>query len=135
MISFKPATPDDISHIFALSQKLISTYEKEADLEIVFKWMKYKITQHIDSYQVIYKDDCKVGYFRVTEENELDDLYILERYQNQGIGSYVLQCISRKNMFLYVFNENKKAIALYERFGFKVVEDLNNGRSIMRLEG
>ena len=134
MISFKKATNEDIEVIHELSKKLILTYEKQADLNFVFDWMYKKISNHIDSYHVIYKDNVKVGYYRVTDENELDDFYIFDKYQNQGIGSYVLNCIVRKDMFLYVFNENEKAIALYERFGFKIVEDLNNGRSIMRKE-
>ena len=99
--------------------------------------MHTKINNHIEEYQVIYQNDIKVGYFRLFMQEgykELDDFYIFEEFRNQGIGTKVLRRICKESMQLYAFNENVKAIALYERFGFKLAEDLNNGRSIMRLE-
>ena len=82
MISFKPATPNDISHIFALSQKLISTYEKEADLEIVFKWMKYKITQHYYTiFQILPNDNsltCINAGHNLSKIGKFYQFYLLE---------------------------------------------------------
>ena len=137
MINFKQATIEDIDVIYELSKDLIFKYEKQGNLDFILKWMYTKIKSHIEEYQVIYQKNFKVGYFRLfmqDEYKELDDFYIFEEFRNQGIGTEVLNQICKEPMHLYAFNENIKAIALYERFGFRIIKDLNNGRSIMRLE-
>ena len=137
MINFKQATIEDIDVIYELSKDLIFKYEKQGNLDFILKWMYTKIKNHIEEYQVIYQNNVKVGYFRLfmqDEYKELDDFYIFEEYRNQGIGTEVLNQICKEPIQLYVFDENIKAIALYERFGFRIIKDLNNGRSIMRLE-
>ena len=138
MINFKQATIEDIDVIYELSKDLIFKYEKQGNLDFILKWMYTKIKSYIEEYQVIYQNNFKVGYFRLfmqDEYKELDDFYIFEEFRNQGIGTEVLNQICKEPMQLYAFNENIKAIALYERFGFRIIKDLNNGRSIMRLEG
>lgn len=138
MINFKQATIEDIDVIYELSKDLIFKYEKQGNLDFILKWMYTKIKNHIEEYQVIYQNNVKVGYFRLfmqDEYKELDDFYIFEEFRNQGIGTEVLNQICKEPIQLYVFDENIKAIALYERFGFRKIKDLNNGRSIMRLEG
>ncbi len=138
MINFKHANIEDVDVIYELSKDLILKYEKQGDLAFILNWMYTKIKNHIEEYQVIYQNNVKVGYFRLfmqDEYKELDDFYIFEKFRNQGIGTEVLNQICKEPMQLYVFNENVKAIALYERFGFRIIKDLNNGRSIMRLEG
>lgn len=137
MINFKQATIEDIDVIYELSKDLIFKYEKQGNLDYILKWMYTKIKSYIEEYQVIYQNNFKVGYFRLfmqDEYKELDDFYIFEEFRNQGIGTEVLNQICKEPMQLYAFNENIKAIALYERFGFRIIKDLNNGRSIMRLE-
>ena len=75
-------------------------------------------------------------HFQLVEDKmELDDLYVLSNYQNQGIGSKILEkCCEESNIpiFLYVFSKNTRAIALYERFGFKVIEKIKDTRLIMQ---
>ena len=137
MINCKQATIEDIDVIYELSKDLIFKYEKQGNLDYILKWMYTKIKSYIEEYQVIYQNNFKVGYFRLfmqDEYKELDDFYIFEEFRNQGIGTEVLNQICKEPMQLYAFNENIKAIALYERFGFRIIKDLNNGRSIMRLE-
>ena len=137
MISFKKTINEDVDVIYELSKDLILKYEKQGDLEFILNWMYTKIKNHIEEYQVIYQNNVKVGYFRLFMQDdykELDDFYIFEEFRNQGIGTEVLNRICKEPMQLYVFNENVKAIALYERFCFRIIKDLNNGRSIMRLE-
>ena len=137
MINFKQANVEDVDVIYELSKDLIIKYEKQGDIDFILNWMHTKINNHIEEYQVIYQDDIKVGYFRLFMQEgykELDDFYIFKEFRNHGIGTEVLSQICKEPIQLYVFNENIKAIALYERFGFKIIQDLNNGRSIMRFE-
>ena len=137
MINFKQANVEDVDVIYELSKDLIIKYEKQGDLDFILNWTGKKIKNHIEEYHVIYQDDIKVGYFRLFMQEgykELDDFYIFKEFRNHGIGTEVLSRICKEPIQLYVFNENVKAIALYERFGFRIIKDLNNGRSIMRLE-
>lgn len=87
----------------------------------------------------MYRDDI-VGFFRLNVQpdvNELDDLYLFEQYRNQGLGTYLIQkCIeqSDKNLILYVFIKNQAAIKLYQRLGFKIVQNIKNSRYIMEYQ-
>lgn len=68
---------------------------------------------------------------------ELDNFYIFPEFQKQGIGTQVLQkCIeeSQRPIFLYVFQRNTGAVALYQRLGFRIVENIENSRYIMLRE-
>ena len=57
---------------------------------------------------------------------ELERIYILESFQNQGLGLKVLNEVikialeeSVKVLWLGVWQENKNAVRFYERHGFK----------------
>lgn len=140
---FEAATLEDIETIFELNKMHVNTYEdlSQINYDWVLNWVHLKIEQHVDAYQVIVLNGKKVGYFYLHEEGgefELDDLYILKGYQGRGIGSEVLRhCIQiateqHKGLFLYVFTQNVRAIKLYESFGFRVVQEVNKTRYIMR---
>ena len=135
---YKASTKSDIHKIFEFSKNLIDEYEdiRNIDYERVLKWVYKKIEENIHEYTSIYLDNTLVGYYHFHEDKdkmELDDFYIFSEYQNKGIGSKVLsELIQTENtIYLYVFVKNVKAIKLYERFGFKIVEYVNKTRYIM----
>ena len=71
-------------------------------------------------------------------DGELDDLYVLPVYRNQGIGSKILEkCMaeSKENLYFYVFSRNLCAISFYERHGFSVQKTVGNTRLIMVRKG
>ena len=79
-----------------------------------------------------------VGYYHLSLEDgmmELDDIYIFDDYQNQGIGTYIIDKILNEydDVFLYVFKKNINAIRLYERMGFKKTKDIKT-RIIMEYQ-
>ena len=139
-LEFKNAEVSDINIIYELSKNLIDTYENidEIEYEKVLEWVKKKITKCINEYTCVCLDNQVVAYYHfqlVEDKMELDDLYVLSNYQNQGIGSKILEkCCEESNIpiFLYVFSKNTRAIALYERFGFKVIEKIKDTRLIMQ---
>lgn len=129
--TYQPAQQEDISTIFALSKSLIEQYETaEIDLDRVMRWMHRKITQSIGEYQRVMVDGQVAGYFHFHQDEgrmELDDLYILPLYQNQGLGTAVVtHCCAATELpvYLYVFIRNEGAVRLYQRMGFRVVETL-----------
>lgn len=140
-ITYKKAKKEDIESIYELSNQLIQKYE---ELEIidypkVMNWVRKKIESSLDEYTVVYVDDSKAGYYHFYKNNdgqyEIDDLYVFPEFQNQGLGSEIIKkCCASINepVILYVFNKNVKAVSLYERLGFKVIDTIHNSRYIMK---
>ncbi|MFQ6072002.1 MAG: GNAT family N-acetyltransferase [Methanosarcinales archaeon] len=81
--------------------------------------------------KIIYKGNKFIGYFWFTEREDENDIYIIsmqlkKEYQGKGIGNKILEYLeefalncNRKYMTLCVQVTNKKAIKLYQKFGFK----------------
>ncbi|MDF2671950.1 MAG: GCN5-related N-acetyltransferase [Clostridiales bacterium] len=141
-ITFNHATANDIEVLFELNKKLIEKYETNLnhDFEKIYSWVKRKLENNIKSYQCIYFDGIKVGYFYLHndgEKLELDDLYIFDEFQGGGIGTRVLKYVAsiaaekNKAVFLYVFAKNHGAIRLYLRNGYEIVKNIDDSRYIM----
>lgn len=140
-ITYEKAKIEDIEPIYELCKQLILDYEdlEKIDVSKVLDWVREKIESSIEQYTVIYADDRKAGYYHFYKNEdgqyEIDDLYIFSEFQNKGIGSKVIaKCCQSVNepIMLYVFIKNNRAVSLYERLGFEVVEELHNSRYIMK---
>lgn len=143
MITCNAATADDIDSIYRLCKQLIDTYENtnNIDYEKVLNWVHRKIEHSIQEYRVVFASGNKIGYYHFYQnedgEYELDDLYIFPEYQNQGYGSKVIQkCCASVDapIMLYVFIKNEKAVTLYQKLGFKIIQTVHGTRYIMRRE-
>ena len=142
-ITYDKAKNSDIESIYQLCKQLIDDYEnvKKIDYDKVLQWIHKKIENSVDEYTVVSVDNKKAGYYHFYKnedgEYELDDLYIFSEYQNQGIGSGIIKkCCNSIDapIILYVFIKNQRAVSLYKRHGFEIIETLNNSRYIMRRE-
>jgi GNAT superfamily N-acetyltransferase len=63
--------------------------------------------------------------FVVLGQNFIDQLYVRESFQNKGLGGFWIKHV--KTIYpdfleLYTFASNEKAIAFYEKHGFKITE-------------
>lgn len=140
-LRYMTATDADIEKIYGFAEELICRYENPGIFPKVLPWMHNKISANINSYVAVYLDETLAGYYRFSADGdmyELDDLYIVPQLRGKGIGSCILhKCIkmAQGDIMLYVFNENKRAISLYERFGFSVVQQVSETRSIMVRRG
>lgn len=138
MLKIQAANENDIQTIIQLNMDLIHRYEEieSIDLNMVKKWIENKVQTHIHEYNCVYVDGNKAGYFYFHENEdkmEMDDLYVFEAYQNQKIGTRIIQkCQSEtdKPIFLYVFLKNEGAIRLYKRMGFHEIKRMKT-RCIM----
>lgn len=70
-----------------------------------------------------------VGYIVLTKKGEIAFFAVDKKFQGRGIGKNLLKkCFdlakkrNLKNFFLDVRQDNKKAVSLYKKFGFKVVK-------------
>ena len=137
-LTYETARPEDAPVIYAFAKELIETYETDPDLdlEMALDWTRRKIEKRIGEYTRVLLDEALAGFFRFVpdgERMELDDLYVLPAFRNKGVGTAVLRrCVAQgKPVYFYVFTQNTRAVALYEREGFRRVEDVSPTRCIM----
>ena len=58
----------------------------------------------------------------------LDEIYLEKEFRNTGIGTDIIRKMLKKNrnIYLWVYKENKKAISLYKRLGFIIVDETDS---------
>ena len=137
-LTYEPARPEDAPVIFGFAKELIEAYETDPklDLDMALAWTKRKIEKRIGEYTRVLRDGQTVAYYRFVPDGdrmELDDLYVLPAWRNRGIGTAILRrCLAQgKPIYFYVFTGNVRAVALYEREGFRKAEDVSPSRMIM----
>ncbi|MGM9874134.1 MAG: GNAT family N-acetyltransferase [Bacilli bacterium] len=140
-LTYQKSKKEDIEIIFKYSKQLIDEYENISAInyEKVLDFVHKKIIDKIDEYNTIYIDNIKVGYFHFSRNEEgkyeIEDLYVFEQFRNKGIGSKIISnCLSstKEPIYLFVFINNKKAISLYEKHGFKIIKNIKNSRYLMK---
>ena len=139
-LQFTTAEERDIPVIFGQAKNLIDTYEDLADIDYdkVMDWVQRKIEKHISSYTAVILGDRTCAYYRLCDDGELDDLYVLPEFQNHGIGSQILEkCMleSVNPLYLYVFSGNVRAVSFYEKYGFSLREKVGKTRLILERNG
>ena len=141
-ITYDRSTSSDIEYLYQLSKQQIDDYENIEcmDYEKVLNWVHKKIENSIDEYTTIYVDGKKAGYYHFYKNEaglyELDDLYIFSQFQSHGIGTTIIRkCCSSidEAVVLYVFIKNQRAVSLYQKLGFDIIETIKNSRYIMRM--
>lgn len=146
MNQYRFAGPEDLAPIVALNFELIDRYEDPTavDIPMAKAWTRKKVEKNLLAYEAVFRQGQKVGYFYLHpegEELEIDDLFVLSPYRDQGIGTEILQhCIAQgraagKSLFLYVFRQNLGARVLYERMGFREREQVGKTRLILAHSG
>lgn len=128
------ASIKDLDEIFRLEN---NTFEKDA-------FSKNSILNLIINntfFLKLIEDDISnkiVGFIIVIQDREdrinLINLLIRKQYQNKGYGSYLLKYTLNKikemnnieEIVLNVNSKNKVAIWLYQKFGFRIVQKIEN---------
>jgi ribosomal protein S18 acetylase RimI-like enzyme len=101
------------------------------------KRLKEELSNPYCSFYISYVGEEAVGYIKLnyqeaqtdiksTEGAELERIYVLQKYQNQNLGQWMLEqaidlakAAGKKYLWLGVWEENKRAIRFYERHGFE----------------
>ncbi len=54
----------------------------------------------------------------------IDEIYLEKEYRNLGIGTSIIKelILANKIIYLWVYQQNKKAIKLYIKLGFQIIE-------------
>ncbi len=125
------ASKNDIERIKKYKLDTIFEYAKNLDeneIKRINNYVDKTIQNQIIEYKNIILNDNLVGSILLTKkENDLllNEIYIEEQYRNKGIGESVLKDIifnATKNIYLWVYKDNIKAIKLYKKLGFRIKE-------------
>lgn len=129
--NLKNATVKDIQILIQYKLNTIMEYasdltEKERDK--IIKYVNNNIPKQIDNYQMILVNTKTIGAVLINNLDDgvlLDEIFIEEDFRNKGIGSSILKEIIQNHdiVYLWVYKLNKKAIKLYKKIGFKVIEE------------
>jgi len=127
-------SPKDLDEIFNLES---NTFKKDAFFKnsilnlIINNTFFFKMINNDNSNEI-------VGFIIVIQDQEyrvnLINLLISKQYQNKGYGSHLLKYTLNKikemnNIEVIVLNvnsKNKVAIRLYQKFGFRIVQKIEN---------
>ncbi len=142
-ISFRPELPEDeafLSKLYATTRDVEmaltgwDAVQKEAFLSMQFQFQTTHYRQHYGdaSFQIILSDNAPIGRLYIyhgASEIRLMDIALLPEFRRSGIGGAIIGDLLReaaqqeKTVTLHVERFNP-ALRLYERLGFRVVEDL-----------
>ena len=125
------ANIDDVSILIDYKLKSIFDYAENLSLEEIKQinnYVKSNVPKQIDDYKVICINDKKIGCLLVINKDDgvlLDEIYLEEKYRNKGIGTSIIKKIlSNYNIvYLWVYKLNTRALSLYKKLGFKIIDE------------
>ena len=133
MYKLVKSSKKDIPRLIQYKKDIIYMYSKDLAEDERNKIDEYIITSVNEMFKYYYNiiiDDKIIGSVCIKDlENVklLDEIYLEKGFRNKGIGTdiimKVLKEIANKNIYLWVYKENYKAVSLYKRLGFKIIDE------------
>lgn len=128
------ATNKDTDYIKKSKLYNIFTYADDLPKDEVMRINNYvdeHIPVEITDYKIIMCNKNKVGCLLVVKKDDgviLDEIYLEEEYRNKGIGKDIIKNILKNNsiVYLWVYKKNIKAISLYKKMKFKIINKTEN---------
>ena len=125
------STSNDINRLIEYKKRTIYEYAKDLSDEEINKINRYiasEVLKLIDVYCNIMVDNKIIGCLLLTNKDDgklLDEIYLEKVYRNKGIGTEIIRDILSNNdiVYLWVYKKNDKAISLYRKLGFNVIEE------------
>ncbi|WP_036151077.1 GNAT family N-acetyltransferase [Maribacter forsetii] len=145
-LKYKLCSLDDLKQLRLISeQTFVTAFEKDNDAvdfknyidkAFAIEKIKGELLNKNSNFYFAYQNSKFVGYFKLnvgdaqtdlkTDESiELERIYVLAHYQGKGLGKHILDYIkglalnmSKKKLWLGVWEHNTAAIRFYQRQGF-----------------
>ena len=100
------------------------------------KAIQNQISQQSYRYFLIQLNDSTIGYIGLQSEAPtlfLSKFYLINEYRKKGFGLKAIKFIDKlaqkgsyNKIELIVNNNNKAAIAFYKKYGFKIIDEIEN---------
>ena len=134
MYKLVKASKKDIPRLIRYKKDIIYMYSKDLAEDERNKIDEYVITsahEMFEDYYNIIIDDKIIGSILLKDMPQgklLDEIYLEKEFRNTGIGTDIIRKMLKKNrnIYLWVYKENKKAISLYNRLGFIIVDETDS---------
>ena len=134
MYKLVKASKKDIPRLIRYKKDIIYMYSKDLVEDERNKIDEYVITsahEMFEDYYNIIIDDKIIGSILLKDMPQgklLDEIYLEKEFRNTGIGTDIIRKMLKKNrnIYLWVYKENKKAISLYNRLGFIIVDETDS---------
>ena len=131
MYKLVKASKKDIPRLIQYKKDIIYMYSKdlaEDERNKIDEYVINSLNETIKDYYNIIINDKIIGSVCIKElENArlLDEIYLEKEFRNKGIGTDIIRKIieNNKNVYLWVYKKNKKAVLLYKRLGFTIEEE------------
>ena len=125
------SSSNDINRLIEYKKRTIYEYAKDlSDKEInkINRYIASEVPKLINVYCNIMVDNKIIGCLLLTNKDDgklLDEIYLEKVYRNKGIGTEIIRDILSNNdiVYLWVYKKNDKAISLYRKLGFNVIEE------------
>lgn len=120
---------DDIERLIKYKKNTIYEYAENLSSEEIKKINDYisnNVPKQINNYYNIVIENKVIGAILLTNKDDgilLDEIYIEENYRNKGIGTDIIKSILNNTVYLWAYKRNTKAIKLYKKLGFKIIEE------------
>lgn len=129
--SLVDASIDDIDYLKQAKSNIIYTYANNLTEEEKIKINNYidtSIPKELKEYKIILFNNKAIGCLLIKKQDDgvlLDEIYLEESYRSLGIGTEIIKNILDINniVYLWVYKENKKAVSLYKRLSFIIIDE------------
>ena len=126
------AAKKDIPRLIKYKKDIIHMYNKdlsEDEKNKINEYVTNSVSEMFKDYYNIVLDDKIIGSILLKDIQEgklIDEIYIEKEFRNNGIGTDIIMKVvkksNNKNIYLWVYKENIKAVSLYKRLGFKIID-------------
>lgn len=131
MYKLVKASKKDIPRLIQYKKNIIYMYIKclsGEEKENINEYVINSVNEIFKDYYNIIIDDKIIGSVCIRDlENArlLDEIYLEKEFRNKGIGTDIIKKIIENNesVYLWVYKENIKAVLLYKRLGFKIIDE------------
>ena len=134
MYKLVKASKKDILRLIKYKKDIIYMYSKDLAEDERNKIDEYVITsanEMFEDYYNIIIDDKIIGSILLKDMPQgklIDEIYIEKEFRNNGIGTDIIRKMleNNRNIYLWVYKENSKAVLLYKMLGFIIVDETDS---------
>ena len=125
------STSVDIKRLIDYKKKTIYEFARnlsEDEINGINNYVVTHVPKALNNYYNVVVNDKVVGCVLLTDISDgklLDEIYLEDKYRNNGIGTDIIKRIIGENevVYLWVYKKNIQAISLYKRLGFNVIDE------------